>query len=143
MVSPIWFTNFVHEFFSAWVVEKEIKFHIDQKRVFFFSVCQLKKIDNKYSLNKIRRFGIWNWWNHLMNSLMNFNTSKIVFSKHFHFIKGNYWSGTFWRLLLKITNQVRIKYNSSMNPMNHLHFLKIKVRQIIWIQFNHWRPVPV
>ena len=48
------FTNSFHEYFPQ----------------FFLSLESWKRNRNKYSLKKNRIFGIWVWWNYLMNSLI-------------------------------------------------------------------------
>ena len=48
MFSPIWFTNFVHEYFSVCAVEKENQYLIGPKH-FFLSL----RNHNKHSLKKI------------------------------------------------------------------------------------------
>ena len=56
---------FLHEFFSVWAVKKRKQTFYCFKIV-FFSNCQLKK---KLFVKIILWFRIWDWWNHLMNSL--------------------------------------------------------------------------
>ena len=77
MFSPICFTNFVHDFFSVWAVEKVNKLSIGSKQIFFFSVHQLKKkswqifvkkiVDSEFEIGEI----IW-WILH-----MSLNSQKI------------------------------------------------------------------
>ena len=83
MFSPIFF----HQFFSVWAVEKENKLLTCSKLVFFLSLPVEKEIHNKYSLKKIRRFEIRDWWKHLMNLLgvwviesLYFEVSKLVWT---------------------------------------------------------------
>ena len=62
MVSPIFFTNFFHESFSVWAVEKWNENLTVQNMIFFLSLPVEKEI-----ITNIRRFAIQNWWNYLMN----------------------------------------------------------------------------
>ena len=67
MISPICFTNFSYEFFSVWAIETQQQISYWSKTVFFTQFVNWKRNHNNYLLKKI---GIWDWWNHLMNSLL-------------------------------------------------------------------------
>ena len=58
MFPPIHFTNFLHKFFSVWVVEKEKKILIDANQVFFFHDLPVGHEITKKFVKKIRRFRI-------------------------------------------------------------------------------------
>ena len=81
LCSPICFTNFSHKFsLRSWTN--------------FLSVCQLKKKSEQIFVKEIRRFGIWGWWNYLMNSL------RVQFLSYFRFrfaFQFCYWINCFAR----------------------------------------------
>ena len=77
IVSPIWFTNFFHEFLSVWAVGKGNKLLIGPKQIFFSQFDSWKRNQNKYSLKKFvdSEFEICEtiWWIH-QRTRANLNT---------------------------------------------------------------------
>ena len=71
MFSPICFTYFFNKFLSVWAFEKENTLLILPKLSFFSQFVIWKRNHNKYlSKNFLFTLGIRDWWNHLMNSLV-------------------------------------------------------------------------
>ena len=72
------FTNlihhFFHEFFSVWAVEKDNKLLIVPKQFFSHRL----PVEKEIFVKEIRRFGIRDSWNYLMNSSMNCKVEQIL-----------------------------------------------------------------
>ena len=86
MFSPIFSPIFVNESFSVWAVEKWNKNLTVQNMIFFLSSPVEKEI-----ITNIRRFGIRNWWNYLIN--------PSIFLLHITL----FCSAKVWKLPFKVT----------------------------------------